>query len=265
VKRAVLALALLLAACSSGGDRYLPKYAAATTVTATSGPVTFTVRADGTVIYAELRTNDVFTAPERHFLFHLPHKPDSLAVNGRGEVYAATRTMSHRVRIFRDEKLVYEGAATRFPVHLAVSHDDELIVGLHNEVFELPHRVISAGYTDPVVTIGRGNRIWVADNGLPGSKERVGRGREKSVSKRNRFASVLPAYTNPSGMALVDDELLLCSKTHKRVYRLHIGLDEVARRRTWMSGLVCDRDIVADAQGGLYTAANGAIYHYVQR
>jgi sugar lactone lactonase YvrE len=265
VKRAVLALALVVSACGSGGDRYLPKFAQPTTVTTTNGPVTFAVSPGGRVYYAELRTNEVFAAPSHRLVATLPHRPDSLAVDSHNRVYAATRTQSHRVRVFRGDELLWEGPTSRFPVHIAL-YGATVVIGVGDELLQLePRRVISRGWTDPVPTRGRGGRVWVADNGLPGSKERVARGREQSVAKRNRFASVLPAYTNPSGMALVDDELLLCSKTHKRVYRLHIGLDEVARRRGWLSGLVCDRDIAVDARGRLYTATNGVIYRYVRQ
>ncbi|MEY2426427.1 MAG: hypothetical protein QOI61_1999, partial [Actinomycetota bacterium] len=48
-------------------------------------------------------------------------------------------------------------------------------------------------------------------------------------------------------------------------YRLHIGLDEVARRRDWLPGLVCDRDIAVAKDGSVITATNGAIYRYRPR
>lgn len=271
---ALLAVASLLAACS-GKDRYLPEFGTAGTVVDTNGPVVFALAPNGDVYYAELRTNDVSVVSgkaESRLVANLGYKPDSLAVDARGQLFAAGRDNLHRPWVIRvaqrGTRFSGSGPPSKFPVHIAFNADNELLIG-HGD--KLVSRVsgtdtlISNDWTDPVITPGRGSRIWVADNALLGKDERVARGREKSVSKRNRFASTLPAYTNPSGMALLDDQLLLCSRTHKKVYRLHIGIDDVARRRGWLKGLVCDRDIAVDRQGALYTSANDAIYRYPPR
>jgi sugar lactone lactonase YvrE len=276
----VVAIALAASACSSG-DRYLPKFGAAETLTRTDGPVVFAVApTGGDVYFVELRTNTLWSVgrgEERREVQNLGRKPDSLAIDQRGTIYVAARTKAHRLFITRYERtnseVIWNGPVSRFAAHIAITPENLLIVGLNDKLFSLnPLRpptqkpvVISGGWTDPVFTLGRGHRIWVADNAVPGQKERVARGREQSLAKRNRFASVLPAYTNPSGVALLKDELLLCSRTHKRVYRLHIGLDDVARRRDWLPGLVCDRDIALAPDGSLVTATSGAIYRYPPR
>src|SRR5205085_163046 len=144
------------------------------------------------------------------------------------------------------------GPTSRFAAHIAFAKDDQLIVGITHNLTKIDPfhgagvkpTIISSGWTDPSFVLGRGNRIWVADNALPGTKELVARGRERDAAKRRRFATALPAYTNPSGVAIRNDELLVCSRTHRKVFRLHIGLDDVARRRSPIVGMVCDRDIV---------------------
>lgn len=284
MKRVFVALALVGAACNAGGDRYLPRFGAHTTVTSTTGPVVFTVAPGGSLYYVELRTNELFTlvlgggGPQR--LLNTGDKPDALVVDNNGSLFVAARTTKHRLRVtqYREPglqpRLIWSGPVSRFPAHLTVTSKNQLILGYASQILRLDRalgpnqkpEVISAGYTDPVVIAPRGgSRLWVADNGVPGTKERVGRGREKNVAKRNRFATALPPYTNPSGMTLLRDELLVCSKTHKKVYRLHIGIDEVARRRDWLPGLVCDRDIGVLADGSLITSQNGAIYKYPPR
>lgn len=276
MKRGLLALALLLSACNAGRDRYELHFEAPETLASTNGPVVFAVAPGGTVFYAELRTNELSVlgrTREPGRLFTTADRPDSLAVDGRGVVFVATRTKGHRVAIIRYEALrprvIWNGPTSRFAAHLAMS-GDELMLGLGARVLALDPdgdadqtpRVISAGWTDPVVTAGRGERIWVADNGLRGSKERVARGREKDVAKRNRFAPTIPEDTNPSGMTFVNDELLLCSRTHEKVYRLHVGIDEVARWRGQVGELACERDIAAMADGSIVTSAHGELYRY---
>jgi hypothetical protein len=266
--------ALLLSACGGGGDRYRLRFEAAQKIGTTNGPIVFTVAPNGDVYYAELRTNSFHYLDDRNGvndLFVTPDKPDSLVVDASGVLYVAARTRTHKLTVnaYRDgnPEVVWQGPTTRTPAHLVITSQGELVVGIDDEILELKptHRVISRGYTDPVLVAGRGNRIWVADNEPPGGKERVGRGREKNHAKRNRFASVLPAYTNPTGATLVKDEILLCSRTHKKVYRLHIGLDDVARRRNFVGRLTCDRDIGSRVDGSVITSANDAIYKYPPR
>ncbi len=270
---AFIAFASLLAACS-GKDRYLPEFGAEEKLATTNGPVVFTVAPNGHVFYAELRTNDIYevNGEAATLVTHLGYKPDSLAVNSRGQLFAAGRDKLHRPWVTRvaqpGERFSGNGPPSKFPVHIAFNGDNQLLIGHGDKLVSRVNgndTLISKDWTDPVITPGRGDRIWVADNALPGKDERVARGREQSVSKRNRFSSTLPSYTNPSGIVRLDDQLLLCSRTHKKVYRLHIGIEDVARRRGWMKGLVCDRDIAVDRQGALYTAANAAIYRYPPR
>jgi hypothetical protein len=291
MKFVFVALAVFAAACTAGVDRYLPKFAARETVASPTGPVVFGVGPKDDIVYVELRTLDMYrvrVGGEPVFLTGLTMKPDSLAVTSSGAIWIAGRDQSHHMHIryaavlnepeVRAKGVVgkfnpgVNGPASRFPIHLRMADDNTFTVGWSHNLFTIePGRpyekrvVVSDGWTDPVFAFGRGTQIWVADNALPGSKERVARGREKNHAKRNRFASALPAYTNPSDMVLLKDELLLCSKTHEKVYRLHIGLDEVARRRDWMKGLVCDRDIGVTSNGSLITATNGAIYKYPPR
>lgn len=279
MKRLVAAAAVLVfasAACNVGRDPYEPKFAAAQRIATTNGPIVFTVAPNGDVYYAELRANAFHLVDHDnvvHDLFTTTDNPDALVVDAAGTIDVAARTPSHQLTVtaYRsgaEPAVVYRGPVTRNPAHLALTSDSgQLILGVDHTVEELQptHRVISGGWLDPLVGGGRGDRIWVADNAPPGGRERLARGRESDVAKRNRFASVLPPDTNPSGIAILVNEVLLCSKTHKKVYRLHIGLDDVARRRGWLSGLRCDRDIGVRSDGSLITAADGAIYKYPPR
>ncbi len=274
---AVFVAAVVFAACGAGGDRYEPTFAGAQKIATTNGPVTFTVAPNGRIYFAELRTNAIHYLDRNgktHAVVTTRDKPDSLAVDSDGALFVAARTQTHRLSVTRYDdgvaRVIWRGGASRFAAHIAMAADGDLVVGWHTRLFSLdprgseqqrPQR-ISDGYTDPVFTMGRGNRIWVADNRLPGAKERVVRGREESRSKRNRFGSVLPGSTNPSSAVVSDDEVLLCSRTHRSVYRLHIGLDDVARRRGTLPGLVCERDLGLMADGSLITTQPGVIYRY---
>jgi hypothetical protein len=277
VKRVVALVAVfvvVLTSCGAGGDRYKPKFGARRTIATPTGPVTFTLGPFGRIYYAELRTNALHYLDHTnavHDLLTTRDKPDSLAVDAHGVVYVAARTRTHHLTVnaYRDgnPQVVWHGPTTRSRAHLLLTSKGDLVVGVGDEILELQptHKVISRGWTDPVLGAGRGNRIWVADNEPPGGKERVARGREKDHAKRNRFASVLPPYTNPTGAALDDDEVLLCSHTHNKVYRLHIGIDDVARRRGWLYGLLCDRDIAVLPDGSLITSQTSLIYKYPPR
>jgi hypothetical protein len=254
--------------------------------------VVFTVAPNGDFVFVELRDLKLYKltiGADPVLLVTLTTKPDSLAVTRNGMIWAAGREpQHHRLRIWfagslsqpeMNAKRVIEpfrpgvnGPASRFPVHLRIAADGTFVVGWsHNLMTVTPGRpyerrvVVSNGWTDPVFAFGRGERIWVADNALPGQKERLARGRDKSIKHRNRFATVMPAYTNPSGMVLIEDELLICSRTHHKVYRLHIGLDDVAHWRGLMGGLLCDRDIGVAHDGSLITAQTSAIYKYPPR
>ncbi|HVT75978.1 MAG TPA: hypothetical protein VHD87_03030 [Acidimicrobiales bacterium] len=286
----VAAVAFVAGACSTGVDRYRPKFAAAEKIGAPNGPVVFTVGPRDEIVYAELRTLDLYrlrVGAQPVKLTHLTTKPDSLAVAG-SNVYAAGRDSNRRMHIWYaadldqpalDAKRVIEpyhpgvnGPASRFPVHLAIATPGIFTVGWSHNLFTIkpgqPYAekvTISNGWTDPVLTFGRGKRIWVTDNALPGGKERAARGRDKSIKHRNRFAAVMPPYTNPSGVVLVKDELLLCSRTHHKVYRLHIGIDDAPHWRGLMAGLYCDRDIGLLSDGSLITAQTNALYRYPAR
>jgi hypothetical protein len=272
---ALVAVAALTAtACNSNYDRYRLRFQAAQTIATPNGPVTFAVGPNNRVYYAELRTNALHYVDRNrvvHDLFTTQDKPDSLAVDHHGVVYIAARTRKHRLTVnaYRsgNPEVVWHGPTTHSPVHLAITSEGELVVGVGDEVLELQptHKVISRGWADPVIAAGRSERIWVADNEPPGGKERVARGRETNHAKRNRFASVLPPFTNPSDATVINDEILLCSRTHHKVYRLHIGLDEVARRRSFVGRLVCDRDIGSLTDGSVITAQTSVIYRYPPR
>jgi hypothetical protein len=272
---AVVALAaVVLGGCNTNYDRYRLRFQAAQRIATPDGPVTFTVGPDDRIYYAELRTNQLHYLDSQHAvhdLFATRDKPDSLAVDANGVVYVAARTRKHRLTVeaYRDgnPEVVWRGPTTHSAAHLVITTKGELVVGVGSQILELRpmHKVISTGWTDPVLAPGRGDRIWVADNEPPGGKERVARGRERDHAKRNRFASVLPPYTNPTGATLIGDEILLCSRTHNKVYRLHIGLDDVARRRSFVGRLVCDRNIGSLSDGSVVTAQTGVIYRYPPR
>lgn len=274
---AVALAAFALAGCSLSRDRYEPKFAKAEQLATTNGPVTFTVAPNGRIYFAELRTNAISYLDRNnaaHSVVTPADKPDSLAVDRDGVLFVAARNQAHRLAITRYDgdaaRVIWRGDTSRFAAHITLSPRGELVVGWRTQLFSLDPdgaetqapRVISDGYTDPVFAFGRGTRIWLADNGLPGSKERVVRGRERNDAKRNRFAAVLPAYTNPSGVVVYDDQVLLCSRTHRKVYRLHIGIDDVARKRDYLPGLQCERDIGQLADGSLITTRLGVVYRY---
>ncbi|HVV35434.1 MAG TPA: hypothetical protein VHC63_02440 [Acidimicrobiales bacterium] len=281
VATVVAAVALAASACNAGVDRYRPKFAAAEKIAAPNGPVVFTVGSHDEIVYGELRTFDLYSlriggAPT--LLRHLPTKPDSLTVDQHGVVYVAARDNRHHLAITRyanggEPTDVWRSGASRFAAHVAIAPHGPLIVGWHDRLLSLNPRGsatqvgarVSDGWTDPVFSFGRGNRIWVTDNALPLGKERAARGRDKSIKHRNRFAAVMPPYTNPSGVVLVKDELLLCSRTHHKVYRLHIGIDDAPHWRGLMAGLYCDRDIGLLSDGSLITAQTNALYRYPAR
>jgi hypothetical protein len=271
----VALLALFTTACGPSYDRYRLRFEAAQQIATPTGPVTFTVAPSGRIYYAELRTNAFHYLDHNnavHDLFTTRDKPDSLVVDAAGRVIVAARTRQHRLTVTAYNKdsnpeIVWHGPTTHSAAHLVITTKQELVIGVGDEVLELAptHRVISRHWTDPVVVAGRGDRIWVADNEPPGGKERLARGRETDHAKRNRFASVLPPYTNPSGGTMINDEILLCSRTHKKVYRLHVGLDDVARRRNFVGRLMCDRDIASLPDGSVITAQTSVIYRYPPR
>jgi hypothetical protein len=221
------------------------------------------------VYYAELRTFDVYAVTRGdlpRLLFHAHFKPDSLAVDQQGTVFVAARSQKHKLVISRYvrlddqyvESLVWAGPQDHFPAHIALKRDGELVVGWHTQMFRLngiansSATPMSSGYTDPVFTFGKGDRIWVADNALPGHTEHVG-------------TTPLPAYTNPTGMTLINDELLVCSGTHKKVYRLHVDKRDVPHWRNQVGQLVCDRDIGSMSDGSIITAQTSVIYRYPPR
>ena len=268
---AIVAVLAIVAACSSGPDPNRLRFEQPKIFAAPVGPVTFTVGPDDTVYYAELRTFDVYSVRRGelpNLLFHSHFKPDSLAVSATGIVFVAARSQSHRLFISRYiqhgdeyvESLVWAGPTDRFAAHLAIARNGAFVFGWHTRLFRLnanaqppqSAHVLSGGYTDPVVTFGRGEHFWVADNALPGKTERVA-------------GTKLPPYTNPSGLTVLNTEILLCSRTHQKVFRLHIDDKNVPHWRKNVGELKCDRDIGVLSDGSVITAQTSVIYRYPPR
>jgi len=125
---------------------------------------------------------------------------------------------------------------------------------------------VSGGWVNPnAFTFDDRGRLWVADQARADGKELVARGREKNGAKRRRFATALPEGSKPSGIAAIKDELFVCRSGQRDVYRLHVGLDDVARRRGVVPGLKCDRAIMSLPDGSLVTATGDDIRRYPPR
>ncbi|MEY2470371.1 MAG: hypothetical protein QOF21_3069 [Actinomycetota bacterium] len=125
---------------------------------------------------------------------------------------------------------------------------------------------VSGGWVNPdAFTFDERGRLWVADQARPDGKELVARGKERNGAKRRRFATALPAGSKPVGIAAIDDELFVCRSGQGDVYRLHVGIDDVARRRGVVPGLKCDTAIVSLADGSLVTATGDDIRRYPPR
>jgi hypothetical protein len=276
--------ALAFAACSSK-DRYLPKFDAAQKLATVAGPVTLAVSPSGEVFYGVRATGNVYSAQagrvEPDLVVHFDtDQLDSIAVEGRSTVYAAyhRRPDGHvvidRFAAGSEIENIRVLAASPEPVNIAVDAKRRLLIGIGNRIESIDPVIahapapkeISSGWANPRAFVpGRGDRIWVADDAPKGEKERVARGGETNKAKRRRFATVLPKDTDPSGVALRDDELLVCSEHYGTVYRLHIGLDDVARRRAVVEGLECKHSIVAAPDRSVITATSTAIYRYPPR
>lgn len=262
----IVALAVLAAGCSVGGDRYLPKFGAAQRLVKAPKVTALAVGPSGAVYFALGAAVSVInpgSRPRAVAYFQAAGAVTGLATEADGSLLVASRgAMVQRVR-GTESSIVWSADRAGAP-HVAVSRN-EVVIGLGKTIRSADDAVISDGWTDPVVLSGRGRAIWVADNVPGGKKELVARGREKDRPKRRRFATALPANTNPVGMALLDPALLVCSRAQRNVFRLHIGLDDVARRREPLKGVACSHGIAAAPDGSLITATHEAIYRYPPR
>lgn len=264
----LIVLAAVVTGCA-GRDRYAPELSAGDVMDRVSGVVSLAIGPDKTVYYA-LASGKVYAlAGGRSALVAtFPTTAlDSIAISDDGVLHGAYRDAGRlTVATWVDE------AARGFlhmrangPAQIAYSENGDLLVAVDDRIVDGEGHVISNGWHAPKIVAGRGNRIWVADDAPRAEKELVARGREKNGAKRRRFASPLPQRTDPSAVALRKDELLVCSRRAGTVYRLHIGLDDVARRRGTVDGLSCTNAIVVSSDGAVITATDNAILRYGAR
>ncbi len=260
--------AIAMSACNVT-DRYLPKLLAGETIAPVSGVVGLAIGPNGAVHYA-LAGGDVYSLGVRspELVAHFPTtRLDSIAFSPVGVLHAAYRDVDGvTVAAWQD------GAATSVvqvastdSVDIAFDNDGGLLVGAGDRIVDGQGRVVSGGWHSPKIAPGRGKRLWVADDAPGSAKELVGRGRENDKAKRRRFASALPARTDPSDVAVLKNEVLVCSRNYGTVYRLHIGLDDVARRRAPIEGLRCRTAIVVSVDNSVITATDDAIVRYGAR
>jgi len=238
---AVLALALLAAAC--GKDRYEPKFGAATKIVSVDNVTALTV--DGNhLYYGDPATDDVYRvrlrAPHTRVLIERVPNLKSLAVF-RGQLHVSS-----------------DG-------HIAVDRDGRIYESVGGRIMQ-GSTIISKGWVNPFAfSIDARNRLFVADQASDSGKERTARGRENDVAKRNRFSAVLPKNSKPIGLAILDDELLVCRSTYRDVFRLHVGIDNTPRNRGVVKGLACTGAIATMADGSVVTATAHEIRRYPPR
>jgi hypothetical protein len=263
------ALAAIVMTGCAGRDRYAPTLSAAEVIGRVQGVVSLAIGPDKTVYYA-LASGEVYALGDDRpaLIATFPTAAlDSIAISSDGILHGAYRDAGRlTVATWVDR------AARGFlhlrangPAQIAYNKNGDLLVAVGDRLADAQGHVISNGWHSPRIAAGRDNRIWVADDAPGTEKELVARGREKDGAKRRRFASALPPHTDPSGIALRKDELLVCGRRLGRVYRLHIGLDDVARRRGTLAGLKCTNAIVVAPDGAVITATDNAILRYGAR
>ena len=270
MRRLVAALAVtgLLTACSAQ-DRYELRFAAPITVATATGVQAMALDGD-TLYYGEFDTGDVYRVDVR-----TPRTPrkvghvdvrakganglQSIAVYG-GRVFVSwVRADRHLVVGPLDGPLTWTGPlvnSLRRDGHIAFTPNGILYVSIGHRVYDIDGAVstVSDGWNNAFAfAVDARDRMFVADQPSKEGKAFVARGREKNHAKRRRFATGL-AGTKPSGVAFVDDELLVCRGNVGDVARLHIGLDNVARRRESLARVKCRDAIVTTTDGSVITA-----------
>jgi hypothetical protein len=257
-----------MSACSVP-DRYLPKLLPGETIARVRGVVALAVGPKHATYYA-LANGEVYSLairPTKLIAHFTTTRLDSIAFSPNGLLYAAfLSAQGVSVAAWKDgaSDTVIE-TTVEAKGEIAFDTDGRLLLGIGDRIIDTQGQVISDGWRAPQVVPGRGHRLWVADNAPGDDKELVARGREKSVVKRRRFASALPLRTDPSDLALLKDELLVCSEHYGTVYRLHIGLDDVARRRSALKNVKCRNAIVISPDNSVITATEDAILRYGAR
>lgn len=273
---AVVALLGLLTTCSTQ-DRYELTFAAPVTVARATGVEAMAL--DGnTLYYGIFDTGDVFKVDVRS-----PKAPDrvghvdvrSKGANGllslavyQHRVYASwVRADRHLVVGPLDGPLTWIGPlvnSLRREGHIEFTPKGELYVSVGRRVYSVLGDVtkVSDGWVNAFAfTVDERDRMFVADQPPLRGKTFVARGRENDHAKRRRFATGL-AGTKVSGITFVNDELLACRSNVGDVMRLHVGLDNVARRRAPLKGVKCRNAIVSTTDGSVITAIAHEIRRY---
>lgn len=296
----VLVATTLAAGACSVADRYAPKFAAQTLIARGKEVDAFALGERNTLYYGERATGDVYrvniakpSTPVR--VTHVDVKTDGqrgllgLAYRDKALFIASTRASDGKLEVRRwasddasqvvwvgpESKDLANGGSLRFDNKggLIISVG-ELAGGGSGKLLRLhaggpetqTPTEITRGWHNPFgFTVDFRNNLWVADNAPGREKELVSRGNERDRANRRRHATALPSHFAPSGLAIDEYELYACSYTTKAVFRLHIGLDNVARRRGEVKGLTCQSAIVAQPDGSLITATSTAIYRYPAR
>ena len=262
------ALAIALSGCSVT-DRYLPKLLPGETIARVRGVTALAIGPDNATYYA-LANGEVYslvTRPARLVAQFPTARLDSIAFSPNGVLYGAyldSRGVS--VAAWKNgaaNSLIQTGAAGRGDI--VFDSTGRLLLGVGNRIVDTQGATVSASWHSPELVPGRGNRLWVVDDAPGNAKDFVARGRETNATKRRRFASALPEGTRPADVTIRNDELLVCDRRAGTVYRLHIGLDDVARRRSALKNVKCQTAIVVSPDNSVITATDNAILRYGAR
>jgi hypothetical protein len=286
---AALAALVLCAGACANTDYDAPKLAAAVVVVRTEGAHALAVGPNGTLFFGSptgevLRVDALHPAtPELVWppVFQGPLTLLGIAARADVVVMSYVHMSECRLEVIRKTRdgAVAVWVGPKVSPHTAAGQlvfesDGRLLVAVGTRILRLvpngrstqqPSEV-SAGWIRPsAFTVDDRGRLWVADQARPDGRELVARGRERNGAKRRRFASALPARSTPTGLAAAANELYVCRPGQHDLYRLHIGLDEVARRRVAVPGLSCDGGVVSMPDGSLITATAHDIRRYRAR
>ncbi len=272
----VLLFSAVASACTTA-DRYAPKFGAAQRLSSTGGVTALAL--DGTDVYFAAG-GDVFRVNSRQpaqTVRIAGISAESLAVF-RGRLYASWTDPAELVHVVRVSNgvptLIWLGRSLAPTSHIDFDPDGRLYVSMGDVLEQIDRggkegqvaKKVTDGWVDAYAfDVDEHNRVWVVDQPGADGKAFVARGRERDHAKRRRFATALPAGSTPSAVATRVDEALVCRSSTHDVFRLHIGLDNTARRRNVVKGLVCDGAIATMADGSVVTATHDAILRYGAR